>query len=115
MTTKSFAVLPGERTWLPEVMRTRPIRGLPLKDTPRNENVSLPAKLPAKNVPREVFAPSKNCNEVVFARSTSLNTTPKPVTNAGVVEPGTKKVTSVTLLPNAVNSRCGENGAKRVG
>ena len=49
---------------------------------------------------------SKNCNDVTRGRSTSVNTAPNPLTVAAVAEPGTKKLTSVTVLPKAVNRRC---------
>src|SRR4051812_15398227 len=41
--------------------------------------------------------------------------TPNAFTVAAVVVPGTKKLTSVMLLPSAVNSRCVLNGAKSCG
>ena len=69
------------------------------------DNVSLPASGCAKNVPSDVLVASNKEIEVAFARSTSVNTAPKPRDSAGVVLPGTKKFTSTTLLPSAVNSR----------
>ncbi len=66
----------------------------------------------AKKMPSEAFAPSKNCSDVVFERSTSLKTEPNPRESAGVVLPGRKKLTSITLLAIAVNSRCALNVSK---
>jgi hypothetical protein len=42
---------------------------------------------------------------VVFALSTSVKTAPKPDVKEAVVLPGTKKFTSVIVLPIAVNKR----------
>src|SRR5215216_3946252 len=92
-------------------MRTRATTAVG-NDTARNESVALaPATFGAKNVPRLAFETSKNWIDVVLARSTSVKTAPNPLTVAGVVVPGTKKLTSTTLLPSAVNSRCGEKAA----
>src|SRR5438552_19190405 len=46
------------------------------------------------------------------ARSTSVKMAPKADVNAGVVVPGRKKLTSVMVLPSAVNKRCGLKVAK---
>ena len=53
---------------------------------------------------------SKNSMLVVLGVSTSVKIAPNPFVVAGAVVPGTKKLTSVTLLPSAVNSR----GAEKV-
>jgi hypothetical protein len=54
---------------------------------------------------------SNNSIEVVFAKSTSLKIAPKPLIEAGVLVPGTKKSTSTTLLPSEVKRRWGLNGS----
>ena len=82
---------------------------------PAKDSVSLPVVFGAKTVPISALVRSKNWILVVFARSTSVNTAPKPVVNAGVVLPGMKKLTSTMLLPSAVNNRCGLKVAKRLG
>src|SRR5215211_1289019 len=91
---------------LPEVMRTPEIIGSGNK-MPKNENVSEPAVAGTKNVPSDLFALPKRVIDVVFAKSTSLNTAPKPWVKAGVSVPGIKKFTSKVLLPREVKSRCG--------
>src|SRR5207237_542038 len=63
----------------------------------------------------KAFAASKKLTEVALATSTSLKTTPKPRDRAACALPGTKKLTSTTLEPIAVNSRCALNGAKNDG
>ena len=96
-------------------MRTRPICSPALNSTPRNDSVSLPCAGSAKNVPSELLPVPKNSRLVTDGRSTSVNTAPKAETVAGVAEPGTKKATSVTLLPVAVNSRWALKGSNSVG
>jgi hypothetical protein len=49
---------------------------------------------------------SKNSSDV---RSTSTNTAPNALTVAGVLDPGTKKLTSSMLLPSDVKSLIGPN------
>lgn len=82
------------------------------KEAPTNENVSEPTKGAAKNVPKEVFVASKNWMEVVLGSSTSEKIDPNPRVSVGVVVPGIKKLTSVTVLPSAVNKRCALNGSR---
>jgi hypothetical protein len=107
-----FAPLSGA---LPVVMRTRPIRSPALKITPRNEKLAVPGAAGAKKVPSDAPNGSKNCIDVVFAISTSLKTTPKPLTAAGIppFDPGRKKVASVMLPtpggPTGVKTRFGLN------
>jgi len=80
------------------VIRTRAICSPALKMTPRNDELALPAgptgtlKLPSA-APKE----SKNWRLELFARSTSVNTTPKPVIVAATVPlvPGIENVASV--------------------
>jgi len=48
----------------------------------------------AKKVPSKLFDASKNCNDVVFAESTSENIEQKPLVSAGVDVPATKKLTT---------------------
>src|SRR5688572_20169082 len=98
----------GPSAVLPLVIRTRATRSPALKKTPRKQTPPLAEELSAK-VPRLTPWASKYWIDVAEATSTSVNTAPKPDVVAGVVEPGTKKLTSVMLLPRAVKSRCGEN------
>ena len=105
----------GPSAEFPLVIRTRPTRSPALKTTPRKLKFSLPIKAGTKKVPRELFISSKNWIDVVERLSTSVKTAPKPEVVAGVVEPGTKKLTSTMVLPSAVNSRCGENVWKIIG
>src|SRR6266545_2898318 len=100
---KSF----GPTAVLPLVIRTRPTRSPALKKTPRKQSPPLEEE-PSGKVPRLTFRESKYWIDVAEATSTSVKTAPKPDVVAGVVEPGTKKLTSTTLLPRAVKSRCGE-------
>jgi hypothetical protein len=51
----------------------------------------------------------------MLARSTSVNTAPKPVVKPGVFVQGTKKFTLVIVLPIAVKSRGELNVVKRPG
>ncbi len=51
----------------------------------------------------------------VHVRSTSVNTAPNPLTVAGMFVPGTKKNTSIRLLPMPLKSRCGEKVANCAG
>ena len=100
---------------VPLVIRTLETSGL-AKETPRKENVSFtPPTAGAKKVPSEAFDAPKNCSEVVFARSTSENTEPKPRVRAGVDVPGMKKLTSMMLLPKAVKRRSALNGSNKPG
>src|SRR6267154_1797549 len=114
MTTTSIAggLSLGPNAALPLVIRTRPTDAV-LKMTPRNDT-SLEA-VGTKKVPNEVPTALKYSIDVVVALSTSVKTAPKPVTFAGVVLPATKKVTSSTLLPRVVKSRCAENVANCAG
>src|SRR4029453_5282679 len=89
-------------------MRTREMTGSGNK-IPRNENVSEPAVAGTKNVPSELFALPNRVIDVVFAKSTSLNTAPKPWVKAGLSDPGIKKFISKVLLPREVKRRCGLN------
>ena len=106
MTTTSTAAAPttslGPKAMFPFVMRTRPIPSLnpvtPRKDSPL-------FAVGAKNVPSDTPLVLKYWIEVVFAKSTSVKTDPNPLTVAGFVLPGTKKLTSTILLPTALKSR----------
>src|SRR5207247_7432439 len=89
---------------LPLVIRTREIRSPALKNTPKKESPLL--AVGTKEVPRDVLLALKYSIEVVPAKSTSVKTAPKPFVVAGVLLPGTKKLTSRMLLPNAVKRRC---------
>src|SRR5262245_66584830 len=91
----------------PLVILTRATCSPALNDTPRNDKVSLPTVAGTKNVPSEVLSAVKYWIDVVFARSTSVNTEPNPLTVAGMFVPGTKNDTSTISLPTAVNNRCG--------
>src|SRR5688572_9646989 len=115
ITTTSTAVgaSSGPGAVLPLVIRTRPTIAAP-KDTPRKQTQPLEVE-PMRNVPRLVPWASKYSIEVPEATSTSVNTAPKPLVVAGVVDPATKKLTSVMLLPSAVKSRCAENVVKVAG
>jgi hypothetical protein len=98
----------GPNAALPLVMSTRETMSLP-KSTPKNDRLWLVlGTAGAKKVPSDTLFASKNVRLVVFGRVTFVNTEPKPRVSAGVVLPGTKKSTSSTLLPRAVNSFCGE-------
>src|SRR5206468_4406760 len=88
----------------PLVIRTREIRSPALKNTPKKESPLL--AVGTKEVPRDVLLALKYSIEVVQAKSTSVKTAPKPFVVAGVLLPGTKKLTSRMLLPNAVKRRC---------
>ena len=97
MAAESF----GPNALFPVVIRTLPIASVNV--TPRNESPLL--EVGTKNVPREAFDRLKNSKLDVFARSTSVNTAPKPKMDAGVLVPGTKKLASITLVPNGLKSR----------
>src|SRR6266496_4175620 len=117
MTTRSrvapfWSVTPAPRAVLPFVILTRATRSPVSNNTPRNEKVSLPTVAGTKKVPSEVLAAEKYWIDVVLVRSTSVKTAPNPLTVAGVLVPGTKNSTSRTLLPRAVNNRCGLNVEK---
>src|ERR687897_672142 len=99
---------------LPLVMRTRDTRSPASKDTPRNDWDASPAVAGAANVPRLLPASSKYWAVVEPAESTSVNTTPNALVVAGLSVPGRKKFTSVIVLPNAANRRCGEKTANAV-
>jgi hypothetical protein len=58
------------------------------KSTPRNESPSLPTLYRDKEVPSELLALSKKVRLVALARSTSVNTAPKPLVSAAVLVPG---------------------------
>src|SRR5690242_12963894 len=103
----------GPSAELPLVMRTLPTRSPALNTTPRNDSPLF--DVGAKNVPSELPLISKNWMLVVLARSTSVKTTPKPLVNAITLLPGTKKLTATTLLPRAVNRRCGLKVVKMSG
>ena len=80
------------------------------------EHLDAPIKrVGAKNVPSDTLAALKKVSEVVAARSTSLNTAPKPRLSAAWVLPGTKKPTSTTFEPSPVNRRWALNGSNRLG
>src|SRR5262245_6715640 len=100
-TTSESEVSSGPSAVLPVVIRTRKMESV--KVTPRNDSPLL--KAGTANDPSEAFNASKNSNCVTFIRSTSVNTAPNPNTVAGVLVPGSKKNTSVTLLPSGANSR----------
>src|SRR5262249_17498835 len=104
----------GPSATFPFVIRTRATT-LEAKSAPRNENASLPSSAGTLSFWRVAFAASKNSIVVVLATSTSLKAGRKPRTSAGVVDPGTKKVTSTTFEPTAVNRRGALNGAKEPG
>src|SRR5207237_3438749 len=95
---------PAPSAAVPLTMRTRDTTGI-ANSTPVKDNVSLPASDCAKNVPSDVLVASNKEIEVAFAKSTSVNTAPKPRDSAAVVLPGTKKFTSTILLPSAGKSR----------
>src|SRR4030095_16267432 len=80
-------------------------------EIPKKENVSDPAVAGTTNIPSEFKDLSNNGIEVVSAESTSLKMAPKPLVKAGVLVPGKKKLTSMTLLPSEVKRRCGLNGS----
>jgi len=67
-------------------------------------------------MPRELPWVSKNCRLELPARSTSVKTTPNPLTVAGTVPPvpGTENVPSVMVLSNGTKSRFGLKVAKAV-
>src|SRR5207249_9031016 len=98
----------GPSMELPLVIRTREIRSPALKNTPKKERPLL-AVGTKEGVPSNALLVSKYCMDVTLGRSTSVKTAPKPLTVAGVVLPGTKKLTSRTLLPRAVKKRYGLN------
>src|SRR6266496_3517728 len=110
-TTSTFGVstMPslGPSMELPLVIRTREIRSPALKNTPKKERPLL--AVGTKKVPSDALLVSKYCMDVRLARSTSVKTAPKPLTVAGVLLPGTNRLTSRMLLPNAVKRRCGLN------
>ena len=87
----------------PEVIRTRAICSPALATPPTNENPWLPATR-AFRVKIRLLAGSKKSILVRLATSTSTKIRPKAEVVAGVVVPGRKKDTSVTLLLTAVNS-----------
>jgi len=70
------------------------------------DNVSLPATFGADNISIEAPLTSRNCSVVALAISMSVNIAPKAVDVANWFDPGTKNVTSRTLLPTAVNWSC---------
>src|SRR5437773_11280373 len=105
-TTSTFGASLGPSMELPLVIRTREIRSPALKNTPKKERPLL-AVGTKEGVPSDALLASKYCMDVMLRRSTSVKTAPKPLTVAGVLLPGTKKLTSRMLLPNAVNRRCG--------
>src|SRR6267142_1286716 len=102
-TTSRPTVSVGPTGVFPLVMRTRPIRSPALNCTARNDSPLLATG--AKNVPRDSPRVSKNWIEVVLERSTSAKTAPKADVKDAAADPGTKKLTSVMLLPSDVKSR----------
>ncbi len=111
MTTTSFGlpfVSVGPNGPLPVVIRTRAIRSPALATPPTNDRPpSVTLSLGANSVRIKLLLASKNSNFVVFGKSTSLKTAPKPATVAGVAPllPGIEKVASVMLLPSGVKIR----------
>ena len=65
---------------LPSVILTRETIGSP-NEAPRNDTPLF--AVGAKKVPSDKLLMSKNSKEVVFARSTSVKTAPKPLVSAG--------------------------------
>src|SRR6266540_3740710 len=77
------------------------------KTTPTNDRPASSLRGGAATVSRRFPAASKYSTVVECARSTSANTTPNPVTCAGVVDPATTKSTSIASLPICTNRRGG--------
>jgi hypothetical protein len=75
-----------------------------VNETPRKERPF--AALGTLNVPKEVD-PSKNW--MVALEETFVKTAPNPFVVAGVEVPGTKRATSVMVLPRGVKSLGGLN------
>ena len=87
-----------------------PISSPAVKLTPTNENLPVGASTVKSGAPFR----ARRLSPAEPAVSTSLNTTPKPRTVAGVAVPGTTNATAVWVLPIGVKSRGDEKGAKVV-
>ena len=82
--------------------------------TPRNERLRL-AWCPSARWPPDQLAYRSRLDLGGVARSTSVNTAPKPLTVAALFVPGSKKWTPILLVPSGVNSRSGLKVAKMCG
>ena len=115
MPPRGLSLVPGARGSVPVVILMRAISSPALKIIPKNDKLAL-ATVPGmtdRDARRSPFLP-KSSISVESARSTSLNTAPKPLTSAGVppVVPGMKKRPWVVVLPTGVKTRFGLNTPK---
>src|SRR4051812_7724210 len=83
-------------------METRPTedRG---RTTQTKDRPAASLRAGAAQLPRKPPSARKSASLAEPALSTSLKTTPKPVTSAGVELPATKNLTSIVLLPRVAN------------